>query len=199
MREWQLHVCVITQLSPAPHPLPRFTTCMPSPPRPDGRLTRLDLAGCHRHVTGECLLGTLRGLRSLRHLDLACMDAVAEGELEALLPQLSAVRVLNLSDCHVGDRACALLASHAPQLEWLGLEHCPRVTDTGLRSLAGALPLLCTLRLCGSGVTAAAAARLQQRPRGRRLRISLRKGCWWMPPQRSEPGAAATTPRALES
>lgn len=174
-----------------------------------------------------------------------------------MLPAAQCLEHLNLRDCRVSDRACALLAAYAPSLQWLrwgaplasaralaspvslwepllpparsfawlfrsiawlfvcachrasrsglpalpwlvcclmlstpprpppcpcSLEHCPRVSKQGLACLAAGLPLLRELHLVGTAVPSEAAAQLRATPRGRRLRISTFKHCWWVPP-----------------
>lgn len=148
------------------------------------RLNRLELAGCHRNITGIGL--QLRSLPRLQHLDLAGCDAITDTEIEALLPAAHSLEHLDMRDCRVSDRACALLAAASPRLRWINLEHCSGVTGSGLHHLAHGLPLLSELRLFGSGVSQQAAAEVLRSVRGRRLRLGLRKECWWV-----QPGAGA--------
>ncbi len=61
------------------------------------------------------------------------------------------------------------------------LEHCPDVSDEGLRHLAAGLPLLRELRLYGSGVSPGAAALVMGRAlRGRLPKLGTIKPCWWV-------------------
>lgn len=43
----------------------------------------------------------------------------ADAELERLLPAAKSLEHLDLSDCRVSNSACHLLASNAPNLQWL--------------------------------------------------------------------------------
>lgn len=61
------------------------------------------------------------------------------------------------------------------------LEHCHKVSNQGLLHLAGGLPHLTELLLCGSGVSEAAVAQLRRTPRGRCLKMGLNKQCFWLP------------------
>ncbi|KAI3430362.1 hypothetical protein D9Q98_004957 [Chlorella vulgaris] len=157
--------------------------------RKAARLSRLELAGCHRNITGLGL--HMSGLCRLRYLNLACCDAITDAELERLLPAAKSLEHLDLSDCRVSDSACHLLASNAPNLQWLSLEHCPRVSRQGLLCLAAGLPLLRELHLAGSGVPPEAAAQLRASQRSGRLRIATAKHCWWVPPALCNPAAVA--------
>lgn len=63
------------------------------------------------------------------------------------------------------------------------LEHCPGVSDEGLRHLAAGLPLLRELRLHGSGVSPGAAAQVvggARAQRGRLPKLGMKKPCWWV-------------------
>lgn len=158
------------------------------------RLSHLELAGCHRNITGIGL--QVGGLRRLRHLDLAGCDAITDHQIEALLPAARSLEHLNLRDCSVSDHACYLLAAASPNLRWLSLEHCPGVSDEGLRHLAAGLPLLQELRLYGSGVSPGAAALVMGRAlHGRQLKLGVKKPCWWV--QGAVGRAAAPAPVSL--
>eukprot|EP00887_Chlorella_sp_A99_P000320 scaffold13.g320.t1 len=150
------------------------------------QLRALDLTGCFKSV-GDAGLAALRGAARLASLELGHCEGVSDAGLEALLsgPAGAALESCDLRDCgRLTDRACALLAARAPRLRWLILEHCPGVGDAGLRRLAAGLPALGELRLFGSGVSAGAvdalAAEQERRPRGRQLRVVMRKQVWWV-------------------
>lgn len=143
-----------------------------------GRLARnlrvLDLTGCHRNVTDQGV-AALHDMPCLVHLDLTHCDLVTDVGMEAALPGLRRLTHLFLSDTQVSDYGCILIASNAPRLRAVALEHCPKVTDRGTAAFC-LLSDLQEVRVFGSCVTSKGAKRLVSKTGAE---VMLQKPCWW--------------------
>jgi F-box domain len=137
-------------------------------------LTALDLKGCHRNVTDQGL-AALKGLTKLQLLDVSGCELVSDLGVARGLAKMKSLEQLGLSDTQVSDYCCSLLATAAPLLRVVHIEHCLKITDTGADALAR-LTRLYEVRAFGSSMSARGGATLREKTGAV---VSLYKPCWW--------------------
>jgi len=137
-------------------------------------LTALDLNGCHRNVTDQGLTA-IQGLKKLQFLDISGCELVGDLGIAGGLKIMKFLEHLGLSDTRISDHGCGLLATAAPLLRLVHIEHCSKITDTGADALAR-LNRLHEVRAFGTSMSARGAKTLREKTGAA---VSLYKPCWW--------------------
>jgi hypothetical protein len=140
-------------------------------------LTALDLKGCHKNVTDQGL-NAIQGLQKLQLLDISGCELVSDLGIARGLVKMKFLEHLGLSDTRVSDDGCRLLASVAPLLRAVHIEHCSKITDSGADVLAR-LNRLHEVKAFGSSISARGAQKLSETTGAV---VSLYKPCWWTKP-----------------